>query len=135
VFADEQGFPANTEIDEYDSPGLAVHLLLRLVPSQLAVGTVRIVPPKLKIGRLCVLPEYRKYGFGKDLMLRSHEIISANLVKRGDKQGQIVLHAQIPVVAFYGKLGYTPVGDTFDEDGAPHQTMVLTLEPASAHHL
>jgi predicted GNAT family N-acyltransferase len=30
-------------------------------------------------------------------------------------------------LAFYVKFGYTPEGGQFDEDGAPHQKMVLHL--------
>ncbi|KAJ9477002.1 hypothetical protein PHBOTO_000659 [Pseudozyma hubeiensis] len=33
----------------------------------------------------------------------------------------IKLSSQIYVIDFYQKLGYTPVGDRYDEDGAPHQ--------------
>ena len=33
----------------------------------------------------------------------------------------IKLSSQIYVIDFYQKLGYEPVGDRYDEDGAPHQ--------------
>ncbi|KAG8953672.1 hypothetical protein FRC04_001876 [Tulasnella sp. 424] len=122
VFTDEQGFPLETEIDEYDKGDASVHFLLRLLPSLEPIGCIRLVKAKGKIGRLCVLKEYRKYGFGRDLMNKCHELAATKLGTR-----EFQLHSQIPVIPFYAKLGYVPVGDQFDEEGAPHQKMVLTL--------
>lgn len=122
VFTDEQGFPIETEIDQYDKPGASVHFLLRLLPSLEPIGCVRLVTSKGKVGRLCVLKEYRKYGFGRDLMTKCHALAADKLGTR-----EFQLHSQIPVIPFYAKFGYVPVGDRFDEDGAPHQKMVLTL--------
>jgi len=123
VFADEQGFPLDTEIDEYDEPGQSVHLLLRLLPSKQTIGCVRIVLAKGKVGRLCVLKGYRQYGFGRDLMEKLHEVaISKYGIKRFE------LNSQMPVVRFYAKYGYEPVGDEFDEEGAPHQKMIKTID-------
>ncbi|KAG8927564.1 hypothetical protein FRC01_007248 [Tulasnella sp. 417] len=122
VFYEEQGFPLETEIDEYDEPGASVHCLLRLLPSLEPIGCVRLVTAKGKVGRLCVLKEYRSYGFGRDLMDKCHALAADKLGTR-----EFQLHSQIPVIPFYAKLGYAPVGDQFDEEGAPHQKMVLTL--------
>ncbi|KIO15305.1 hypothetical protein M407DRAFT_247254, partial [Tulasnella calospora MUT 4182] len=122
VFTDEQGFPIETEIDEYDKPGASVHFLLRLCSSLEPVGCVRLVKAKGKVGRLCVSKDYRKYGFGRDLMNQCHSIAAGKLGTR-----EFQLHSQIPVIPFYAKFGYVPVGERFDEDGAPHQKMVLTL--------
>ncbi|KAG8959804.1 hypothetical protein FRC03_007470 [Tulasnella sp. 419] len=41
---------------------------------------------------------------------------------------QLVLHSQLYVKPFYGRLGYVEEGDEFDEDGAPHQKMILRLK-------
>jgi len=40
-------------------------------------------------------------------------------------------HSQIQAKAFYAKFGYVPEGNEFDEDGAPHQKMIIHL-PLSA---
>ena len=39
----------------------------------------------------------------------------------------LALHAQAHLQRFYGRLGYSPKGDPFDEDGIPH---ILMLEDA-----
>jgi len=123
VFVDEQKFPIDTEIDEYDEPSVSVHFLLRLLPSLQPVGTVRLVVANGKVGRLCVLPDYRQYGFGRDLMVRCHGMAASHFGLQ-----QMVLHAQIPVMPFYERLGYLSVGERFDEEGAPHQKMVMSLK-------
>jgi predicted GNAT family N-acyltransferase len=35
------------------------------------------------------------------------------------------LHAQVPVIEFYEKLGFRCVGAVFDEAGIPHRKMIL----------
>ena len=114
VFVDEQKFPADAEIDEcayakeidvstkapfivrYDEPGRSIHILLRLLPSNEPLGTVRLVVALGKVGRLCILPPYRKFGFGRDLMNHCHETARS---KYGLKKAQ--LHSQVPVISFY----------------------------------
>ncbi|KAG8927563.1 hypothetical protein FRC01_007247 [Tulasnella sp. 417] len=141
VFVDEQGFPVEAELDDYDKPGASVHFLLRLLPSLEPLGCARLVIAKGKIGRLCILKDYRKYGFGRDLMNKCHALAADKLGTR-----EFEVHSQIPVIPFYAKyvvdvpaslvayslktwsrFGYVPVGDPFDEDGRPHKKMVLTL--------
>jgi len=63
-------------------------------------------------------------------MTRSHAFIATYLAEQGLKEAQVALHSQIPVVPFYARLGYVPVGYVFDEEGAPHHKMVLTIHPA-----
>ncbi|KAI0677329.1 acyl-CoA N-acyltransferase [Trametes maxima] len=123
VFHHEQGFPLDTEIDEFE----ATHILLRLVPSLEPVGTIRCVKLKeyYKLTRLAVLKEYRKYRFGRLLVQSLHDYVKsdAKASGRGDADSvKIVSHSQLPVKGFYGKSG-----DEFDEDGAPHQKMVARL--------
>ncbi|KAI0650526.1 acyl-CoA N-acyltransferase [Trametes meyenii] len=130
VFHSEQGFPLDTEIDEYDEE--ATHILLRLVPSLEPVGTIRCVKLKeyYKLTRLAVLMDYRKYRFGRLLVESLHDYVKsdAKASSRGDADSvKVVSHSQLPVKGFYGKFGYVPEGDEFDEDGAPHQKMVLRL--------
>ncbi|KAI0254831.1 acyl-CoA N-acyltransferase [Lactifluus subvellereus] len=132
VFHREQGFPLDTEIDELDET--AEHFLLRLLPSLQPIGTVRASRtssqgvPYYKLSRLAVLDEYRKHHFGRELVFALHEWTIADSLSRGDEQSvKVACHSQIPVKAFYAKFGYTPEGDEFDEDGAPHQKMVVRL--------
>ncbi|KZT54324.1 acyl-CoA N-acyltransferase [Calocera cornea HHB12733] len=129
VFSDEQGFPEDTELDQYDAPGRSVHFLLRLVPSHTPIGTIRMVRRPRKLGRLAVLSEYRKYKFGAALVLRSHEwVLAEDPSTGGDSPYDVVAHAQLYVKPFYAKFGYVEEGPEFDEDGAPHQKMVAHLK-------
>ncbi|EIW61666.1 acyl-CoA N-acyltransferase [Trametes versicolor FP-101664 SS1] len=134
VFHHEQGFPLDTEIDEYDEE--ATHILLRLVPSLKPVGTIRCVKLKdyYKLTRLAVLKDYRQYRFGRALVeslhafVRAEARVSASAATLGEPGVvKVAAHSQIPVKGFYGRFGYVPEGDEFDEDGAPHQKMVVRL--------
>lgn len=86
----------------------ATHFLLRLVPSLEPIGTVRCLKPKgkdyYKLGRLAVLRKYRKYRFGRALVLALHEWARQDAAKSG-LTGHITLisHSQVPVKAFYAK--------------------------------
>jgi len=130
VFSDEQGFPEDTELDNYDTPGRAVHFLLRLVPSLEPIGTIRLVKNPRKLGRLAILPLYRKYKFGAALVLKTHQwVLDEDPSTGGDRPYDIIAHAQLYVKPFYAKYGYVNEGPEFDEDGAPHQKMVVRLKP------
>ena len=122
VFVEEQGIPAELEIDEYDP--IAEHALA-YVDNQ-CVATARIYldeqdPSKAKIGRMAVLREFRGQGIGTALLGES--------IRAGMMQGANVfeLHAQQSAVPFYAKLQFKPDGAIFDEVGIPHQCMRLAL--------
>ncbi|KAI0772135.1 acyl-CoA N-acyltransferase [Trametes elegans] len=130
VFHREQGFPLETEFDDYDAT--ATHILLRLTPSLKPVGTIRCVKfaGYYKLTRLAVLKEYRQYRFGRALAQSLHDHVKADARASGlgpPDTAKVVAHSQIPVKGFYGKFGYVPEGEEFDEDGAPHQKMVARL--------
>ncbi|CDO73763.1 hypothetical protein BN946_scf185015.g91 [Trametes cinnabarina] len=106
VFHREQGFPLDTEIDEYDEE--ATHILLRLVPSLKPVGTIRCVKLKdyYKLSRLAVLKDYRKYRFGAALVQSLHDHVKADARASGlaaSDAAKVIAHSQIPVKGFYGK--------------------------------
>ena len=117
VFVREQGVPEAIELDRDDRR--ATHLLARVRGKP--VGTARLVIKngRAKIGRMAVLKSYRGKGVGKALLKRAVE--SA----RKSKSKRIYLHAQIPVVGFYEKMGFRCVGGVFTEAGIPHRKMVL----------
>ncbi|KAH9060954.1 acyl-CoA N-acyltransferase [Lactarius vividus] len=129
VFHREQGFPLDTEIDELDET--AEHFLLRLLPSLRPIGTIRASRTSntdyYKLSRLAVLNDYRKLHLGRELVFALHDWVATDALSRGETSAKVVSHSQIPAIAFYAKFGYTPEGDQFDEDGAPHQKMVLHL--------
>jgi predicted GNAT family N-acyltransferase len=122
VFVEEQGIPAELEIDDYDP--IAEHALA-YVDNQ-CVATARIYldeqgPSKAKIGRMAVLRDFRGQGIGTALLGES--------IRAGMIQGASVfeLHAQQSAVPFYAKLQFKPDGAIFDEVGIPHQCMRLVL--------
>ena len=53
------------------------------------------------LGRLVVLPAYRKFGFGRDLVLALHEWARSQAEKDELHSVNVVLWGQIPAVPFY----------------------------------
>ena len=126
VFVEEQGIPAELEIDAYDP--IAEHVLA-FIDGQ-CVATARIYlddkdASKAKVGRMAVLKEYRGQGIGTALL--------GEAIRTGLMQGASVfeLHAQQSAVSFYAKLQFKPDGAIFDEVGIPHQCMRLVLGAAA----
>ena len=117
VFVREQRVPAAIELDRDDDR--AIHFLA--TSDGKAVGTARVVSHhgSAKIGRMAVLKSYRGKGVGKKLLRRT----VATAKKLGARS--IYLHAQVPVIEFYEKLGFRCVGAVFDEAGIPHRKMIL----------
>jgi predicted GNAT family N-acyltransferase/gamma-glutamylcyclotransferase (GGCT)/AIG2-like uncharacterized protein YtfP len=117
VFVKEQGVPAEIELDRDDKR--AIHLLA--TASGKAVGTARVVVRSrgAKIGRMAVLKSWRRKGVGAKLLERA----VATARRLGAQE--IYLHAQVPVIGFYEKMGFRCVGRIFDEAGIPHRKMIL----------
>ena len=117
VFVSEQGVPRDVELDDDDER--AIHFLATI--SARPVGTARLVMhgKKAKIGRMAVLKKYRRKGIGAALLKRG--IAAAK--SRGART--IFLHAQVPVIEFYEKMGFRCVGPGFDEAGIAHRQMIL----------
>lgn len=86
---------------------MAEHFLLRLVPSLLPIGTIRASRfssggvPHYRLSRLAVLKDYRKYGFGRELVHALHEWVIADSQSRGEKAATVLCHSLIPVKSFY----------------------------------
>ncbi|KAL7422272.1 hypothetical protein Q5752_002918 [Cryptotrichosporon argae] len=101
------------------------------------VGTIRWVPALGKLTRLAVLKEYRHFGFGRVLVERMETWVAENAARddmravvkeaEGRRIVKVKIHSQIPVVAFYARLGYVAEGPEFDEEGEPHQKMTKEL--------
>ena len=84
----------------------STHLLLRLVPSLEPVGTIRLVctPGYYKLTRLAVLKDYRRYSFGRTLVIGLHDLVRADAIRNGrDGEVKIRTHSQVPVKGFYAK--------------------------------
>ena len=119
VFVDEQGVPADLEMDDLDAT--ATHLLA-FVGGQ-PVGTARLVDKgdALKIGRVAVIKERRGCGAGRHLMEFAIDVARS----RGYREA--VLSSQTYVIPFYERLGFVAEGPEYDDAGIPHRTMRLAL--------
>lgn len=73
------------------------------------------------IGRVVVDPSHRRKDFGKEIMVASIAFAKANNFP------VIKISAQCYLDKFYSDLGFTATGETYLEDGIPHQAMFLVL--------
>lgn len=116
VFVEEQGVPAELEMDEMDARSL--HALA--FAENHAVGTGRLLPDG-HIGRMAVMKPWRGRGVGGALLRR---LVSAAR-ERGEHE--VLLSAQVHALGFYRAHGFTAFGDVYAEAGIPHQQMRLRL--------
>ncbi len=137
VFVDEQGVPAEAEVDEFDPR--AWHVLAR-DPEGRAIGTGRLIaaqPQRLaesgatltasaaSIGRMAVLAEWRGKGVGSAIL----RVLLEHARARGERL--VELHAQIHAIPFYARHGFVAQGEEFDECGIAHRLMRLELEASA----
>ncbi|PLW18932.1 hypothetical protein PCANC_12832 [Puccinia coronata f. sp. avenae] len=137
VFVEEQGFDLGDEFDDLEATSVHVLFSLSSHPTEY-IGTLRYNPAKTKVSRILLLPPYRQLGIGKCMMVSFERRLLTGLALLDqdtpssldfNTPREIRLHSQMPVIGFYSKIGYQPVGPTFIEDGAPHQLMVKELVP------
>ena len=120
VFVIEQGF--SEEFDEIDKK--SIHFLVKVNNKRAA--TARIFKSdnsdtKWTVGRVAVLKEYRGTGLGSFLMKKVEEKIK-------EQGGNVAeLSAQKQAEKFYLSLGYTPMGDIYYDQHAPHIHMEKEL--------
>jgi predicted GNAT family N-acyltransferase len=119
IFVVEQAVPPELERDEFDAD--AIHLVA--LRDDEVIGTLRIVRSgqHAKIGRMAVRAAVRKSGVGSRLIQHAEVVASQMGLK------EIVLHAQLAAKGFYRRLGYSEVGDIFEEAGIPHVEMRKAL--------
>ncbi|WP_085316175.1 GNAT family N-acetyltransferase [Derxia lacustris] len=123
VFVDEQGVPADMELDEMDP--LCLHALARDA-SGLPVATARLLPSVdgvAAIGRMAVEASQRGQGTGRRVL----ETMVAAAAARGDRIAE--LHAQVTARGFYERAGFAAVGAEYLEAGIVHVTMRRELTP------
>lgn len=119
VFTQEQGYPSEIDIDEYDA--VAWHVVL--IENDQPIATARLihVHGKDKIGRVAVVRPARGRGLGLMVM----EALIGQAKTRGIQK--ITLHSQTHAQRFYEKLGFVVSGEIFLEDGQPHIAMEKQL--------
>jgi predicted GNAT family N-acyltransferase len=124
VFVEEQGVPADIEIDEYDvSPDACAHTLVLSEGKPVATGRWRAyIEDTVKLQRLAVLKSSRGRGLGKSLIQA--------LEKQAQDAGYrfCILDGQCQAEVFYHKLGYVTLSEQpFEEAGIMHVRMRKTL--------
>lgn len=102
---------------------ISLHLLVKSTGSTL-LAYARLLPPHVSytepsIGRVVSNPAFRKAGFGKILMQKAIESVSARWPHQG-----IRISAQLYLLQFYQNLGFSPVGESYLEDNIPHIEML-----------
>lgn len=118
VFVEEQGVPAEEELDEADKT--AQHVLTFDELGQ-PVGTGRLLrydDETAKLGRIAVHATGRGKGYGRAIIQKLEEI--------GIRLGyrRFILDAQVQAEPFYQKLGYQTLSpETFLDGGIPHVRM------------
>ncbi|MDX7999210.1 GNAT family N-acetyltransferase [Xenorhabdus sp. Reich] len=120
VFADEQGFSAEMDIDEYDD--IALHVVV--FDGEKPIGVLRVIVKDsniIKVGRVAVLKDYRGRGVGRKVMEYIEDYGRKNNITTIELSSQC--HAQ----SFYESLGYQAQGEIYLEEGAEHIFMTLDL--------
>ena len=116
VFVEEQGVPIDEEIDAHDPA--CTHFLALSAGEVAGTARLRVTGDgRVKAERVAVRRPFRGAGVGRALM-RALEDEARALGRR-----ELVLNAQLPVVAFYERLGYRAEGPEFLEAGIPHRAM------------
>lgn len=125
VFVDEQGVPAEEELDEHDDAAdvHAVHALVRDAGGTvLAAGRYyRADERTAQVGRMAVRALARGRGAGRALL----DALTADAAARGYVRA--ALNAQDHAVGFYARAGFSPYGPTTIECDIVHQPMAREL--------
>jgi predicted GNAT family N-acyltransferase len=120
VFVEEQNIAPELELDGKDDE--ALHMVV--VSKGRVIGTARVMfseSRQAKIERMAVLKSHRRQGIGEGIVSFLLEELNHRLIKRA------VLHAQLPVVAFYRSCGFVETGSPFLEAGIEHVKMLKQL--------
>ena len=123
VFIQEQGVPAEIEIDQHDqSDSGTLHFVAYADEQPVGACRLRTYAPGVgKVERVAVLQTERGTGLGKQIMRVMEE------AAREAGFSQLKLNAQTHAQRFYERLGYEPCGEQFEEAGIAHIAMVKTL--------
>jgi predicted GNAT family N-acyltransferase len=124
VFTEGMGVPAHIEVDGLD--GQCGHVLAWSVGEAVGTARLRVTEGRAKVERVAVLASCRGQGLGARLMEAVEELAAAQ------GHAEVYLHAQVAVVGFYERLGYTAEGPKFLEADIWHQTMSKGLTPIRA---
>ncbi|MDO5511703.1 GNAT family N-acetyltransferase [Corynebacterium sp.] len=113
VFVHEQQCPY-AEIDDTDAAPTTIHICAW--SGEELLGTARLFPVDSgwQFGRFALVRQARGTGVAGAIMDRALELGAGH---------DMLLDAQVPLVAYYERYGFRPVGERFDDAGTPHQPM------------
>ncbi len=116
VFVEEQGVPVAEEMDGLDAE--CTHFLALAGGDVVGTARLRVTDDgHAKAERVAVRRSVRRSGAGRALMRALED------ETRGRGRRELVLNAQLPVIAFYERLGYRVEGAEFLEAGIPHRAI------------
>lgn len=123
VFVFEQNCPY-LDVDNKDPKALHVQGYV----GEKLVAYCRLFKPgdyfeEASIGRVVVAADYRKYGYGHQLMEKGIELQASLL-----NETQITISAQLYLKKFYESHGFVQTTDTYLEDDIPHIQMKLNKQ-------
>jgi predicted GNAT family N-acyltransferase len=117
VFVDEQGVPAEEELDGRD--GEALHLVALDAGAERVIATLRLLldGDTAKVGRVAVDRDFRRRGIAA-------RMLDVALERAGEHGARRVrLASQLDVVALYERAGFVVESAVFEEAGIPHVWM------------
>ena len=116
VFVEEQGVSVAEEMDGLDAE--CTHFLALAGGDVVGTARLRVTGDgHAKAERVAVRRSVRRSGAGRALMRALED------ETRGRGRRELVLNAQLPVIAFYEHLGYRVEGAEFLEAGIPHRAI------------
>ena len=136
VFVEEQGVPAEEEVDDLDTASTTTHVLAVDRASGAPLGTGRLLsdpahPGEVHLGRLAVRAAARGTGLGARLVVAFEAIAVAEhavAASGGPLAVTVVLSAQESAMGFYRRLGYEArTGERYLDAGIWHQDMARTV--------
>lgn len=119
VFVDEQGVPAELEIDELEDT--AIHFIGYENNKAVGASRIRFVDIYGKLERICILKEHRGKQYGKLLI----QAMETKIKCQGYNKTK--LNAQTHAENFYRRLGYKTTSEPFMDAGIPHIEMTKQL--------
>ena len=114
VFVEEQNCPPELEWEHDD---ISTHFLATYNDSPAGAARWRKTKNGYKLERFAVLKEFRNYGIGR-------ELVKAVLADLPPDARPVYLNAQITAIDFYLQLGFTKIGEQFEEAGIQHFKMI-----------
>ena len=122
VFGAEQGWLDDILFDEADETAVQA-VVYKDINRTIPVGVGRLHKTgdgeDYKIGRIAVKKEERGQGYG-DFIVRM--LVDKGLLMGADR---VLVGAQSHAIAFYEKIGFRPIGETYVEAGIVHTVMEI----------